>query len=161
MVHRGIATVSGVLMVCFFLLANYEPQFFMLHFYQALMYLAIILLLFYFEDHWAYAIGMQVPLVWIILSFGTGLLGSAMEQVWRLFKGEPFANRTGPLAMIIAIVGMVMIVTCARHWKREISGLRIAKPTFFISTGIVLVYYVILITWFWRMFPQTSGSPTP
>ena len=83
MVHRGIATLAGTLMVCFFLLATWEPQYYLLHFYQAIAYLAIILLLFYFEDHWAYALGMQMPLVWIALMFGTVDQGYFDEQYLR------------------------------------------------------------------------------
>jgi riboflavin transporter FmnP len=159
MVHRGIATLSGALMVCFFLLAHYEPQFFLLHFYQALMYLAIILLLFYFEDHWAYAIGIQVPLVWLALVFGTGLLGGAMQQGLRFLRGEGVTNKTGPMALVIAAVGLVMAVNCILRWRREISGLRIARPTFAISAAIVLAYYSVLITLFWHTVPSSQTAP--
>ena len=157
MVHRGIATLSGALMICFFLLATYEPQYYLLHFYQAMMYLAIILLLFYFEDHWAYAIGMQVPIVWLALTgFGTGLLGGALQQGMLLLRGEPATNRTGPMALIVAALGIALFVTCLLRWRREISGLKIARPTFAISAVIVLVYYTVLINWFWWMFPQSA-----
>lgn len=157
MVHRGIATLAGALMVCFFLLATWEPQFFLLHFYQALIYLAIILLLFYFEDHWAYALGMQVPLVWIaLMSFGTGLLGGAWQQALRFVRGEGVTNRTGPMALVVTTLGIWLFIICMMHWRREISGNRIARPTFAITAGIVTVYYCVLIIWFWRMFPATS-----
>jgi len=160
MVQRGLATLSGALMVCFFLLATFEPQYYLLHFYQALMYLAIILLLFYFEDHWAYAIGMQVPVVWLALtSFGTGLLGGALQQGLRILRGQGATNRTGPMALIIAALGITLFVNCMLHWRREISGLRIARPTFIISAVIVLVYYSVLINWFWRMVPVAPPIP--
>ena len=153
MVHRGIATLAGALMVCFFLLATWEPQFFLLHFYQAIAYLMIILLLFYFEDHWAYALGMQMTVVWIALMFGTGLLGGGMQQALRFIRGEGVTNRTGPMALVIAALGIWLFTTCMLHWRREISGERIARPTFAISAVVVTVYYTVLIVWFWRMFP--------
>jgi hypothetical protein len=143
-------------MVCFFLLASYEPEFFLLHFYQALMYLAIILLLFYFEDHWAYAFGIQVPAVWLALTFGTGLLGGALQQGLRFLRGEGFTNKTGPMALAVAAIGIALLITSALRWKREIAGLRIARPTFLATAGIVLVYYTVLITWFWYMHPTTT-----
>lgn len=156
MVHRGIATLAGALMVSFFLLATWEPQFFLLHFYQAIMYLAIILLLFYFEDHWAYALGMQVPLVWIVLTFATGLLGGAMQQALRFVRGEGVTNRTGPMALVITALGIALFINSMLHWRREISGNRIARPTFAITAAIVTIYYSVLIIWFWRMFPATA-----
>ncbi len=58
MVHRGIATLAGALMLPFLYLSNLEPQFFLLYLYPSLMYLAIILMLFYFEDRFAYMLGI-------------------------------------------------------------------------------------------------------
>jgi hypothetical protein len=161
MVHRGLATLSGGLMVCFFLLATWEPQYFLLHFYQALMYLALILLLFFFEDHWAYALGMQLPLVWLALTtLGTGLMGGAMQQGMRFVRGQGVTNRTGPMALIVAALGILLFINCALHWRREISGLRMARPTFLTAAVIVAVYYSVLITWFWRMVP-VDLAPMP
>ncbi len=51
--HRGIATLASALLICFLLLSHFEPEFFLLHLYQSLIYLVIVLLLFYFEDRWA------------------------------------------------------------------------------------------------------------
>ncbi len=156
MVHRNVATLAALLMLCFLLLAHYEPQLFLLHFYQALFYLAILVMLFYFEDRWAYALGIQAPIVWIVLmSEGTGLLGGAFQQIWRFVRGQGFTNRTGPIAFVIAVLGVAMVTVCIRRWRREISGLPMARRTFGISAAVVAVYYTILVTWFWRMFPHS------
>jgi hypothetical protein len=48
--HRGIATVASAVMICFLILSAMEPEFFLLHFYESLTYLAIVLMLFYFEE---------------------------------------------------------------------------------------------------------------
>jgi hypothetical protein len=48
--HRGIATLATALMICFLILSAMEPEFFLLHFYESLIYLAIVLMLFYFEE---------------------------------------------------------------------------------------------------------------
>jgi hypothetical protein len=85
-------------MLCFFILSNLEPQFFLLHFYQAIFYLIIILMLFYMEDRWAYAMGILAPSVWLILAFSTGLLGACGEPVpsgRAGFQGEPGRGRAG------------------------------------------------------------------
>src|SRR5690348_7372181 len=86
--HRGIATVASALLVCFLILSAMEPEFFLLHFYESLMYLAIVLMLFYFEDKWAYMLGIVAPAVWLILAYGVGLLGGAMRQVSHLRSEE-------------------------------------------------------------------------
>src|SRR5713226_3186808 len=73
--HRGIATLASALLICFLLLSHFEPEFFLLHLYQSLIYLVIVLLLFYFEDRWAYMIGILAPAVWLLLNYATGELG--------------------------------------------------------------------------------------
>src|SRR5438876_9475899 len=61
--YRDIATVAALQVVCFSVLAHFEPQFFLLHLYQTIIYMAVLILLFYMEDLWAYMIGMLAPIV--------------------------------------------------------------------------------------------------
>ncbi len=155
MVHRGIATLSGALMLSFLLLSSFEPQFFLLHLYQSLIYLVIIFMLFYFEDHYAYMLGMLAPAVWLLLTYATGLLGGAARQFSHLMHAQRPTNQVSLLAGITAILSALMIIFCAYRWKREFAGLGKGMSTFFVSLGVVLVYYAILIVWFWKSIPQT------
>jgi len=52
--YRDIATIATLQVVCFSVLTHFEPQFFLLHLYQTIIYMAILILLFYMEDRWAY-----------------------------------------------------------------------------------------------------------
>ena len=158
MVHRGIATLAGLLMVSFLLLSHYEPQFFLLHFYQSLIYLVIILMLFYFEDRYAYMLGMIAPAIWLLLTYATGLLGGAWHQVSRLMHAQLPNNRVSMLAAITAILSILIIAVCAYRWRREFSGLGKGRTTFLVSLGVVIIYYAVLITWFWRSIPQTPAT---
>jgi hypothetical protein len=153
MVHRGIATLAGVLMFCFFLLSHLEPEFFLLHLYQSLIYLVIILMLFYFEDHWAYMLGMLAPAIWTLLVFSTGLLGGAARQFGQLLQFEGVSNTVSLMAGITSILSFLMIGFCAYRWKREFAGLGLAARTFGVSLGIVAVYYGVLVSWFVRLIP--------
>jgi hypothetical protein len=47
--YRSIATLAILQVLCFLLLSHLEPEFFMLHFYQTIVYLALLILLFYME----------------------------------------------------------------------------------------------------------------
>jgi FtsH-binding integral membrane protein len=158
MVHRGIATLAGALMVCFLLLSHADPQFFLLHLYQSLIYLAVILMLFYFEDHWAYMIGMLAPAVWLLLTYASGLLGGTARTIFRLLSGRSQLNEISLLAAITALLSVLMIVFCAYRWKREFAGLGKGLGTFLVSLVIVVVYYAILVIWFWRQIPQNSAN---
>src|SRR5207249_805817 len=78
--YRDIATVAALQVVCFSVLAHFEPQFFLLHLYQTIIYVALLILLFYMEDRWAFMIGMLAPVAWLGMVFATGLLGGATRS---------------------------------------------------------------------------------
>lgn len=156
--YRDIAAVSGLLVLCFLFLSHLEPNFFLLHFYQTVIYLAILIMLFYMEDRWAYMIGIVAPAVWLVMTFATGLLGGAVRQVLRIGHGQSLTNPVSFLAAVTALLSIVMIAVCARRWVKEYAGLGKSLTTFAISFGIVAVYYGILVAWFWHMIPFT-GEP--
>ena len=152
--YRDIATIATLQVVCFSVLTHFEPQFFLLHLYQTVIYMSILILLFYMEDRWAYMIGMLAPVAWLVMVFATGLLGGAARQVLRLTRGEAVTNEVSFIAAVSALLSILMIVFCARHWKREYAGLGKTASTFAISVGVVAVYYGVLAVWFWNMIPK-------
>lgn len=152
--HRGIATLASALMICFLLLSHFEPEFFLLHFYQSLIYLTILLMLFYFEDRWAYMIGILAPAVWLLLTYATGVLGGALRQVSRLVQAQRPTSQVSLLAALMTLLSVLLIALCAYRWKREFAGLAKGRSTFLVSLGVVVVYYAVLVVWFWRMVPQ-------
>jgi hypothetical protein len=156
--YRDIATIAALQVVCFSVLTHFEPQFFLLHLYQTIIYMAILILLFYMEDRWAYMIGMLAPVAWLGMVFATGLLGGAARQVLHLVRGEGLTNDVSFIAAISAVLSVLMIIFCARHWKREYSGLGKTASTFAISVGVVVVYYGILAIWFWNMIPTRLAN---
>jgi len=156
--YRDIAALAGLQVVCFLILSHLEPDFFLLHFYQTLVYLAILIMLFYMEDRWAYMIGIVAPAVWLAMTFATGLLGGAARQMVLITRGRGITNPVSFLAGITALLSLAMIAVCARRWVKEYAGLGKSISTFAISFGIVAVYYGILVAWFWHMIPFTSAK---
>ena len=120
--------------------------------------MAILILLFYMEDRWAYMIGMLAPVAWLGMVFATGLLGGAARQVLRLARGEAVSNDVSFIAAVSAVLAILMIILCARHWKREYAGTGKTATTFAISLGVVAVYYGILAIWFWNMIPTQIAN---
>ncbi len=158
MAHRHIASLAGATTVCFLVLSNLEPQYFLLHFYQAIFYLILILMLFYMEDRWVYALGILAPTAWLVLTFGTGLLGGAMQHVGNLFKTGMPTYKVGLMAALLAVLAVAMIAVCTHRWRREFSGMRAVMTTFAPGAVVVIAYYAVLITWYWRMVPQTIAA---
>jgi len=156
--YRDIATLAVLQVLCFLILSHLEPNFFLLHFYQTIVYLAILILLFYMEDRWAYMIGIVAPGVWLLMTFATGLLGGAVRQVLRLGQGEGLTNPVSFLAAISALFSVLMVACCARRWVKEYAGLGKTATTLAVSVGIVAVYYGILVVWFWRLIPFAEAQ---
>ena len=154
--YRDIATLSALQILCFLLLTHLEPDFFMLHLYQTIIYEAILLMLFYTEDRWAYMIGILAPAAWLVLAYESGLLGAALRQLFRLTQAQAVTNQVSLVAGIVALLSLLMIGFCAYRWKRHYSGLGKGVSTFLISLGIVVVYYGILVVWFWNRLPRVA-----
>jgi hypothetical protein len=152
--YRDIAILATVQIACFSLLAHLEPNFFLIHLYESILYIAILVMLFYRIDRWAYMIGMLASVVWLGLAYETGILGRAVAQMSELRKADWTANLVGLGALLTALVAVLMIVFCGRRWLKEYSGLGKTRRTFFVSLGIVAAYYGILLRFFWDMMPS-------
>lgn len=155
--YREIAALACLQVLCFFLLSHLEPDFFLLHFYQTIVYLAILIMLFYMEDRWAYMIGIIAPGVWLVMTFASGLLGGAARQMLRFGEGHGLTNPVSFFAAVSALLSILMILACARRWIKEYAGLGKSLSTFAVSLGIVAVYYGILVAWFWHIIPFVAA----
>ena len=154
--YRDIAILATAQIACFCLLANLERNFFLVHLYESILYIAILVLLFYMEDRWAYMIGMLASVVWLVLAYETGILGRAVRRMSELSAADWTANLVGLGALVTALLAVLMIVFCRRHWLKEYSGLGKTRRTFFVSLGVVAVYYGTLLLFFWAMMPNAS-----
>ncbi|MGB8475001.1 MAG: hypothetical protein WCE61_13025 [Candidatus Acidiferrum sp.] len=152
--YRDIAALAGAQIVCFVVLTHLEPDFFLLHFYQSILYIAILVMLFYMEDRWAYMIGILAPIVWLGMAYATGMLASSIRQLLGSRTGGFSETPVGLVTLLTALISILMIVACGRHWKKEYAGLGKTASTFAVSFGVVAVYYGILILWFWNVFPK-------
>lgn len=154
--YRDIAILATVQIAWFAVLANLEPDLFLIHLYESILYIGILVMLFYLVDRWAYMIGMLASVVWLGLAYETGILGRAVHQVSELRTADWTANLVALGALMTALIAVLMIVFCGRHWLKEYSGLGKTRRTFFVSLGIVAVYYGTLLRFFWDMIPNAS-----
>jgi hypothetical protein len=153
--YRDIAALAGAQVLCFLVLTQLEPRFVVIHLYQSVLYLAILILLYYREDRWAYMIAMLASAAWLGLAYVSRILSSAVQRL--LTAGSSDANEifVGLIAAATAVLALLMIALCARHWRKEYAGLCKTTSTFFVSSGIVALYYGILLRWFWDMIPNS------
>lgn len=151
MVHKGIATLAAALALCFFLLSHFDSQFFLLHFYEALIYLVIVLMLFYFHERWAYMLGIVAPAGWLVLLLITGGLEEFWTRLTQGMQGKSIENvLPAAIGAFISVLSIAMIIFCGYRWRREFAGLRQGMSTFLVSLGIMSAYYAVLVVWFWK-----------
>ena len=152
MPHRGTAILALSLAACFLLLSGFDPDFFLVHFYESLVYLAIVLMLFYLEDRWAYMLGILAPGVWLLLIGGIGAMPDMWRQVERLVFMRPFSV-PGLLGAITVVLSMALIAVCGLRWRREFAGLGKGWLTFSVALAAVMIYYGVLVVWILRWAP--------
>ena len=152
--YRDVAALAGAQIACFLLLTHLEPNLFSIHFYEAILYIAILVMLFYMEDRWAYMIGILASMVWLGLAYISGVFGGSVRQLFETRSAAASTQLVALVAWTTALIAILMIASCGRHWMKEYSGLGKAWNTFFVSLGCVAVYYGILGRYFWDMIPN-------
>lgn len=153
--YRDIAALAGAQVLCFLALAQLEPRFVVIHLYQSVLCLAILILLYYREDRWAYMIAMLASAAWLGLAYVSRILSSAVQRLLTVTSSDTNEIFVSLIAMATALLALLMIVLCAMHWRKEYAGLGKTSSTFFVSPGIVALYYGILLRWFWDMIPNS------
>jgi hypothetical protein len=153
--YRDIAALAGAQVLCFLVLAQLEPRFVVIHLYQSVLYLAILILLYYREDRWAYMIAMLASAAWLGLAYVSRIVSSAVQRLLTVRSSDTNEIFVSLIAIATALLALLMIALCARHWRKEYAGLGKTSSTFFVSSGIVALYYGILLRWFWDMIPNS------
>jgi len=148
---RDVALLAAVQIVCFLMLMILEPRFFIIHLYQMIPYGAILLLVGYSLDRWAYAIGGLVSMVWLGLAYMAGLLGSAVERLRTPANSATTDILIAVLALATAAVAVLMTVLCRVHWVKEDTERRANRRIILLSSAMVCSYYLVLAHWFWNM----------
>ena len=151
--YRDIAMVAAAQASCFLLLTFLEPRFVVIHLYQSLVYIALLVMFFYSEDRWAYMIGILNSVVWLGLIWISPILMESIDTLRKFRTGSGTAILVSLMAFATVLLAMLMIVLCVERWRKEYAGLGKGRSTFLVSLGIVLAYYGIFMRWFWAMIP--------
>lgn len=149
--NRAVFTLATILMVLFFLVANFDRYFFTLHFLESLIYVVMLLLLFYDLEDWAYVIGFVTPLLWMLSSLLSGALGLGLRALGRLLTLQPVTNPIDVLSALVFLVGLMLMASSAWAFRREVWGQPGALRTAVWATVVVWIYYAALIAIMFRM----------
>ena len=136
--YRDIAMLAGTQVLCFLVLVQFEPRYVVIHLYQSILYLAILILLYDREDRWAYMIAMLASGVWLGLAYLSLILSTAVHRLVAFRTADTTEVVVSLVAVTTAVIALLMIALCARHWRKEYAGLGKTLNTFVISLGIVV-----------------------
>ncbi len=140
--EKTIFALSAALMVLFFLMSNYERQFFVVHCLQASFYLIVLLLLYYGLEEWAYVMAFVAPIPWIVVPLwsaaAAGSLGTLITppQVW---------SPVDVLGLGIFLGSIALLGVSGWTYKKDIWGRPGALKTALGAIAIVGVFYAVLI----------------
>jgi len=149
---KTVVTVASGMMLLFLTVAWLETQFFLLHFFEALIYLIIILLFFYFEDRFGYALAVFVPALWILLQFFTGRLHAGLRELVRVASFRGVDNPVSLVAGLILLTGLLLIFLATHALRREVSGTPYLRSSLLVGACVAVGYYGIVVYWFSSMF---------
>jgi len=144
-----VAALALLQIFCFLILAYLEPRFVLIHFYQLIPYVAIVLLIAQDQQRWAYMIGPLVSLGWLGLAYWAGLLYWAVEQLRGMDALYSTATLVALLAVLTALIAIVMTFRCRFQWLKADASREPSYRIFFATAALVATYYWILIRWFW------------
>jgi hypothetical protein len=151
---RDIAVLAGLQIILFLILTRLEPRLFIIHLYQLIPYVAILLLVAYGHERWAYMLALLVSLAWLGLAYTARLLDLAIERMRTFGSSALDANLVALFALATAVMAVLMTVLSCLHWMKEYSAGDRTRRTFLVSLGIVVAYYGALLHWFWDMIPS-------
>ena len=148
---RDLAALSGIQILCFLALSRLEPQFFIIHLFELIPYIAIIILLACGQQRWAYSVAPLVSLGWLVLAYSSGILESAVCRLRAFDAAGPEGSLVALLALTTAGLALLMTVVSRIHWVGGFSGRGRTFSTVLGSLVVVAGYYAALLHWFWDM----------
>lgn len=148
--------MAVALTIGFLLLSYFDSQFYLIHFYESLIYLVIIVLLFFFENQWAYMFGMVMPGVWLVLSLVMGFLPGMSRQISLLAHLRRPNDLSSLIGACIAVLSVILIFLSAYRWRREFAGLGKGSRAMAVSLGVAAAYYGWLAVWMLQWPPSAS-----
>lgn len=135
----GLAAGMGLLS---FLISHYDQYFFLLHFVESLIYFVILLLMFYRLEEWAYALGIAVPVFWILSASLGGFFGENLAQfAVGMLGGNSPVRFVGGLMVFVAIG---LFAASAHAFWKGVWGTPNALRILLIVFGAVAAFYASL-----------------
>lgn len=125
-------------------------ELFFFEFAKSTIFVAIAVLAFYGESEFSYMLGIIAPVLWFVTDILVGTFMNDFRVLFSYVTGNTVAPLETPLDGLARIVAIVLVAASVHAWRKQVSEKFFGK-TFWISSGISLVYAVSMAVWYLRL----------
>ncbi len=147
-----IAISCAIFILVLALSAFYEPSIRVLHFFQALIYVAVIVLIFR-RSAWGYGAGSLIAAFWNWVNlFHTTFIANGIRELSRALRTGQIQNPDQLIAVLAATAHFILIACCVVGYFR-IKPRILGDALKFLAGGLVAIgYFVLIIILFGRQY---------
>jgi hypothetical protein len=143
-IRVSIAIGVGVFILCLALSAVIVPQLRLLHMFQALIYVAVLVLTRR-NSPWGFGIGVIIPVAWNCLNlFVTHLFQKGAMQLWTIVSTGNVGQSETPLVTIGCMAHFLLILACMAGFIQRRPHMK-QWGEFFAGGFLALAYFALMI----------------
>jgi hypothetical protein len=140
----SIPIAAGLFILCLALSAVIVPRLRLLHLFQAMIYVAVILLTRR-NSPWGFGIGGIIPVAWNCLNlFVTHLFQAGAGQFWSLVRTGHVSRPDTLLVMIGGVAHFLLILACVAGFI-QLRPRKKQWEQFFAGGFLALAYFALII----------------
>jgi hypothetical protein len=142
-VHVSILVGVGLFILALTLSAVFVPQLRLLHLFQALIYVAVVVLARR-NSAWGFGVGVIIPIFWNGLNlFVTHLFQAGARQFWSLLRTGHVSRPDTLMVFVGGVAHFLLIVACMTAFLQLRPGRKLWGQ--FFAGGLLALAYLILI----------------
>jgi len=143
-IRVSIALGVGLFLLALLLSAVFVPQLRLLHLFQALIYVAVIVLTRR-NSPWGFGVGVIIPTAWNCLNlFVTHLFQAGAGQFWSLVRTGHVSRPETLMVMVGGVAHFLLIIACMAGFI-QLRPRRKQWGQFFAGGFLALAYFALII----------------
>jgi hypothetical protein len=143
-IRVSISIGVGLFIFALTLSAVFVPQLALLHLFQALMYVAVLVLVDR-NSPWGFGVGVIIPAAWNCLNlFVTHLFQAGAGQFWSLVRTGHVSQPDTLMVMVGCIAHFLLIIACMAGFLQLNPRTR-QWGQFFAGGGLALTYFALIV----------------
>jgi hypothetical protein len=143
-IRVSIAIAVGLFNLCLVLSAIIVPQLSLLHVFQSLIYVAVLVLTRR-NSPWGFGIGVIIPVAWNCLNlFVTHLFQKGAMQLWTIVRTGNVGQSETPLVTLACMAHFLLIIACIAGFLQLRPGMK-QWGQFLVGGFLAMAYFALMI----------------